>query len=143
MQIPDTIEFLIDGARHIRATRVATLEELAKGVAALDDAIEHPSEHKASAMSPYLHLESDQLYKDRDALLELQKRASQGGVLASTTVIEALFPEVPFKKKTAAEKAEIEEWLTISREEGLNIDPETAEVEWSYAQNLGPVWRTR
>ena len=56
MEIPHTIEFLIDGDRHVRATRVATLEELAKGVAALDDAIEHPDEHKASAMSPYLHL---------------------------------------------------------------------------------------
>jgi hypothetical protein len=55
--MPHTIEFLIDGARQIRATRVATLEELAKGVSALDDAIEYPSAHKASAMSPYLHLE--------------------------------------------------------------------------------------
>jgi hypothetical protein len=67
MVIPYPIEFLIDGARHIRATRVATLEELAKGVAALDNAIEHPSEHKASAMSPYLRLDFEQLHKERGA----------------------------------------------------------------------------
>jgi hypothetical protein len=123
MEIPHTIEFLIDGARQIRATRVATLEELAKGVAALDYAIGHPSEHKASDMSPYLHLEFEQMHKDRDALVELQKRASQGGCAASTTVIEALFPNVPVKKKTAAERAEIEEWLAIRKEGGLKKRP--------------------
>jgi hypothetical protein len=132
MEIPDTIEFLTNRARQIRATRIATLEELAKGVAALDDAIERPIEHKASAMSPYLHHEFDQLHKDRNALLELQKRASHGGVPASTTVIEALFPDVPVRKKTAAEKAEIERWLAIRKEEALKIDPETAEVDRSY-----------
>jgi hypothetical protein len=138
MEIQHEIEFLIDGVRQGRATRVATLEELAKGVAALDDAIEHPIEHKASNMSPYLHLEFEQLHKDRDALVELAKRASQGGALASTTVIEALFPDVPVKKRTAAEKAKIEQWLAIRKEEGLKIDPETAEVAWWYAQTLDP-----
>jgi hypothetical protein len=43
MEIPDTIEFQIDGANHIRATRVATLEELAKAVGALNEAIERRS----------------------------------------------------------------------------------------------------
>jgi hypothetical protein len=138
MEIPYTIEFLADGARHIRATRVATLEELAKGVAALDDAIEHPSEHNASVMSPYLHLQFEQLHKDREALVELQKRASQGGVPASATVIEALFPDVPVKKKTAAEKEEIEHWLAIRKKEALRVAPETAEVTWWYAQTLDP-----
>jgi hypothetical protein len=128
MVISYRIEFLIGGDCLTRATRVATLEELAKGIAALDNAIEHPSEHKASAMSPYLHLEFEQLHKQRDALVELQKRASHGGAPASTTVIEALFPEVPVKKKTAAEKAEVERWLAIRKEEALKIDPETAEV---------------
>ena len=138
MEIPHTIEFLMDGARQIRATRVATLAELAKGVAALDDAIEDPIAHKASAMSPYLDLELEQLHKDRDALLELQQRTSHDGAPTSTTVIEALFPDVPVKKKTAAEKAEIENWLSILKEEALKIDPETAEVDWSYAQTLDP-----
>ena len=138
MEIPHTIEFLIDGARQIRATRVATLEELAKGVAALEAAIEHPIEHKASAMSPYLHLELEQLHKDRNVLLELQKRASGGRAPPSTTVIETLFPDVPVRKKTAAEKAEIERWLAIRKEEALKIDPETAEVDWVYAQTLDP-----
>jgi hypothetical protein len=138
VEIPDTIEFMIGGMRHTRATRVAMLEELAKGVAALTDAIEHPSEHKANVMGSYLHLEIEQLKKGRDALTELQKRVGQGGDSASTTVIEALFPEVPAQKKTAAEKAEIEEWLAIRKEEALRIDPDTAEVEWRYADTLDP-----
>jgi hypothetical protein len=29
-------------------------------------------------------------------------------------------------------------WLTIRKEAGLKIDPETAEVEWIYAQTLDP-----
>jgi hypothetical protein len=74
----------------------------------------------------------------KGALIELQKRASQGGASASTTVIEALFPDVPVKKKTAVEKAEIQRWLAIRREEALKIDPETAEVFWTYAQTLDP-----
>ena len=61
-----------------------------------------------------------------------------GGDLASTTVIETLFPDVPVKKKTADEKIEIEKWLAIRKEEALRIDPETAEVEWTYAQTLDP-----
>jgi hypothetical protein len=89
-------------------------------------------------MSPYLHLEIAQLHKDRDALVELQNRASQGHARASTTVIEALFPDVPVKKKTAAERAEIERWLAIRKEEALKIDPESAEVDWHYAQVLDP-----
>jgi hypothetical protein len=104
----------------------------------LDDTIEHPSEHKANPMIPYLHLEFEQLHKDSEALLELQRRATQGRASASTTVIEALFPDVPVKKKTAAEKAEIEQWLAIRKKEALKIDPETAEVGWWYAQTLDP-----
>jgi len=138
MEIPRTIEFLIDGVRHIKATRFATLEELAQGIAALDHAIEHPGEHEASAMSPTLHLEFEQLHKERDALVELQKRANQGGALASTSVIEALFPDVPFKRRTAAQNAKIEEWLAIRKEEALKIDPETAEVDLAYAPPSDP-----
>ena len=29
-------------------------------------------------------------------------------------------------------------WLAIRKEAGLKIDPETAEVEWTYAQTLDP-----
>ena len=32
----------------------------------------------------------------------------------------------------------VEHWLAIRREEGLKINPETAEVEWTYAQTLDP-----
>ena len=41
----------------------------------------------------------------------------------------------------------VEEWLAIRKEEGLKIDPDTAEVDWVYAQTLDPygvdpkVWR--
>jgi hypothetical protein len=30
------------------------------------------------------------------------------------------------------------QWLTIRKEAGLQIDPETAEVKWVYAQTLDP-----
>ena len=33
-----------------------------------------------------------------------------------------------------AEQTAIEQWLAIRKEAGLKIDPETAEVEWIYAQ---------
>ncbi len=37
------------------------------------------------------------------------------------------------------EKAEeIKNWLAIRKEAGLHIDPDTAEVEWIYAQTLDP-----
>ena len=36
------------------------------------------------------------------------------------------------------EKMTVEQWLAIRREAGLKIDPETAEVEWDYAQVLDP-----
>jgi hypothetical protein len=39
--------------------------------------------------------------------------------------------------KTSA-KREVEEWLTIRKEEGLKINPETAEVDWGYALTLDP-----
>ena len=130
MEIPPTIEFLIDGVPHIQATRIATLEELEQGIAALEHEIEHPSERRT--------IQYDQLHKDRDALLELQKRANQGGALASTSVIEALFPDVPFKRRTAAQNAKIEKWLAIRKEEALKIDPETAEVDLAYAPPSDP-----
>jgi hypothetical protein len=31
-----------------------------------------------------------------------------------------------------------EEWLAIRKEEGLKIDPDTAEVTWHYAQTFDP-----
>jgi len=134
LELPDTIHFHIDGKKQIRATRVATLEDLAKAVTALDEAIQHRSQDKSSVRGLHRHVETEKLNKERDALAELQKRASRGGDRASTTVIEALFPDLPVKKKTAAEKA----WLAIRKEEGLRIDPETAEVDWNYAQTLDP-----
>jgi hypothetical protein len=133
MEIPYTIDLPMDGVIH--ATRVATLEQLAKAVAALDEAIE---QDKSNIRRLHRHIDTEKLIKQRDALAELHKRASRGGVPASTTVIEALFPDVPVRKKTPAEKAEIEEWLAIRKEEGLRIDPETAEVMWIYADDCDP-----
>jgi len=39
-------------------------------------------------------------------------------------------------RKMTAE--EIKNWLAIRKKAGLDIDPETAEVEWIYAQTLDP-----
>jgi hypothetical protein len=112
MDIPDTIEFQIDGASHIRATRVATLDELATAVAALNEAIEHRSGDKPNAKTLHGHLEVEELNKQRDALVELHKRVGQ--------------------------RADREHWLEIRKKEALRIDPETAEVTWWYAQTLDP-----
>jgi hypothetical protein len=138
MEIPHTIEFQIDGANHIRATRVATLEELARAVAALDEVIERHSEGNANVLELHGRPKIGELNKQRDALAELQKLAGHDEAPSSTTVIEALFPDVPVQKRTPREKAEIEQWLTLRKEEGLKIDPETAEVDWWYAQTLDP-----
>ena len=37
-----------------------------------------------------------------------------------------------------AAKTTTEEWLAIRKEAGLQIDPDTAEVSWCYAQVLDP-----
>ena len=135
MEIPYTIDLPMDGVIHTYATRVATLEQLAKAVAALDEAIQ---QDKSNIRRLHRHLDTEELIKQRDALAELHKRASRGRVPTSTTVIEALFPDVPVRKRTPAEKAKIEEWLAIRTEEGLKIDPETAEVMWTYAMDFDP-----
>jgi hypothetical protein len=138
MEIPDTIEFLIDDVRQTLATRVATLEELAKGLSALDDTIEHPTDDEDRANRLYRYVDQEQLHKDRDGLVELQKLTSYGGAPPSTTVIEALFPWVPVTKKTAAEKAEIERRLTVVKEEAFKIDPDTAEIHHSHTRYFDP-----
>lgn len=33
---------------------------------------------------------------------------------------------------------DVESWLAVRREEALKIDPETAEVDWCYAQTMDP-----
>jgi hypothetical protein len=113
LEVPDIIEFQIDGAMHIRATRVAPVKELAKAITALDEAIQRPSSRE--------HLQVEPLSKQRDALVELLKRASTGGC-----------------PRTPQEREELERWLTIRKGEALKIDPQTAEVDWSYAQTLDP-----
>jgi hypothetical protein len=111
MEIPDTIHFQINRANQIRATRVATLEDLGKAIAALDEAIEHRSQDISSIKGLHRPIETEELKKERDALAELQKRAGRGGDPPSTTVIEALFPDLPVNKK----EVEIEHWLAIRR----------------------------
>ena len=39
---------------------------------------------------------------------------------------------------TVREELTVEQWLQIRKQEGLKIDPESAEVTWSYAQVLDP-----
>jgi hypothetical protein len=128
LSVPYCIHFQIDGQRHGRATRVAELDELAQAIGAID---EDMGRLGAPALN-YDGSDLEQLRQEKAALIELQKRASRSGCPASTTVIEALFPDIPVKKKTASEKTEIEQWLAIRKEAGLKIDPETAEVDWTY-----------
>ena len=40
------------------------------------------------------------------------------------------------KEEGMSEKNNVEQWLAIRKEAGLKIDPETAEVDWCYAQTL-------
>jgi hypothetical protein len=35
-------------------------------------------------------------------------------------------------------KMPVEQWLAICKEAGQKIDPETAEIDWTYAQTLDP-----
>jgi hypothetical protein len=183
LQVPDTIEFKIDGSTHIRATRVAKLDDLARAIGALDadierlsresrraitvgdeierlrrtitqsecqdpasrryanwasEEIERLSERLQTDVFRFLDRPVDELRQDRASLQELQKRAVRSGCPDSSTVIEALFPDVAVRKKTDAERAEDERWLAIRKEEGLKINPETAEVEWNYGLTCNP-----
>ena len=138
LKVPDTIEFQIDGVGYVQATRVAKLEELAKAIAAFEEGLERLSEDEPTVTSLNVQLEVDQLNHQRNALVALQDRASRSGASASTTVIEALFPEVPVKKRTQHEKAELERWRALRKQEGRWINPETAEVDWSHARTLDP-----
>ena len=138
MSIPHCIYFDIDGSRHSQATRVAELDELAQAIGAFWLEPSGRSLVRAAPALNYHGADTEQLRQEKAALIELQKRAGRSGCPGSTTVIEALFPDIPVKKKTASEKAEDEQWLAIRREAGLKIDPETAEVDWTYGQTLDP-----
>jgi hypothetical protein len=109
---------------------------LAKAIAAIEEDIQRLDQGAHPLVHCYPDLE--RLRQERDALIELQRRASRSGCLGSTTVIEALYPDIPVKKKTASEKAEDEQWHAIRKEAGLKIDPKTAEVEWSYGLDRDP-----
>jgi hypothetical protein len=39
---------------------------------------------------------------------------------------------------SADDRMTVEQWLAIRKEAALKIDPETAEVDWTYAQTLDP-----
>jgi hypothetical protein len=97
MSIPDCIHFQIDGRRQIRATRVAELDELAQAIGALDEDIRRLVQG-APALN-YHGSDVEQLRQEKAALIELQKRAGRNECPGSTTVIEALFPDIPVKKK--------------------------------------------
>ena len=136
MAIPDLIHFQIDGRGQSRATRVAELDELANAI----EAIEEDIRRLVQGAPPLNYHCSDieRLRQEKATLIELQRRAGRNGCPGSTTVIEALFPDIPVKKKTASEKAEIKQWLAIREEAGLGIDPETAVVDCSWRQTFDP-----
>ena len=104
----------------------------------MNQAIERHDEGNANVRELHGLPKIEELNKQRDALAEFQKLVGDDEAPSSTTVIEALIPYIPVKKKTAAEEAQIERWRAIHKEEGLKIDPETAEVDWSYEQILDP-----
>ena len=133
---PREIHFQIDGRNHTRVTRVAKLDELAKAIGAIEEDIERLVQGAPALI--FGHSDIEQLCQKKSALVELQKRAGRSGCPGSTTVIEALFPDIPVKKKTASEKAEIEQWLAIRKEAALKIDPETAEVDRTYVLDEDP-----
>ena len=134
LPVPHYVHFQIEGTKQIRATRVAELDELAKAIGALDTDIGRLVQGMPALFSYDFDIE--RLGREKAALAELQKRAGRNGCPGSTTVIESLFPDIPVKKKTASEKAEIERWLAIRKEAGVKIDPETAEVDWDYGNTL-------
>jgi hypothetical protein len=41
-------------------------------------------------------------------------------------------------KNVPTDQMTVEQWLAIRKEAALRIDPETADVEWTYAQTLDP-----
>ena len=135
--IPREIKlFQIDRCTHVRATRVAELDELAQAIGAIEEDIERLVQGAPALI--FGDSDIEQLCQKKSALVELQKRAGRNGCPGSTTVIEALFPDIPVKKKTASEKAEIEQWLAIRKEAALKIDPETAEVCRTYVLDTDP-----
>ncbi|MGO9943043.1 MAG: hypothetical protein ACLPIC_09785 [Rhodoblastus sp.] len=136
LPFPHEIEFQVDGAKTFRVTRVAELDELAKAIGAIDEDLARLI--KGAPALIFSNSDVEKLRQEKAALIELHKRARRSGCSGSTTVIEALFPDIPVKKKTASEKAEIEQYLAIRKEAGLKIDPETAEVDWDYGLDLDP-----
>lgn len=138
LDIPEFIYFQIDGKNQIRATRVATIDELGNAILALENAIEQVDQCATPIRDCFTYDNIDGLQATKDTLLELQRHASRNGCSGSTTVIELMFPDVAVKKKTADEIAEINRWLAIRQEEALNIDPDTAEVMWCHALDLDP-----
>ena len=136
LPIPHEIQFQIDGRKASYPTRVATLDRLANAISAIEEDIERLDQGAPALI--FNDSDIERLRQEKAALIELQKRTGRSGCPASTTVIEALFPDIPVKKKTASEKAEDEQWLAVRKEAGLKIDPETAEVDWTYGQTLDP-----
>jgi hypothetical protein len=136
MHIPNVIEFQMAGERQIHLTRLAQLDDLAKGIGAVEEDIGRLVQGAPALIFRYSDI--DQLRQDKAALIELQKRAARSGCPGSTTVIQSLFPDIPPAGKTASQKAEIEQWRAMSEEAGLKIDPATAEVKWAYGQTLYP-----
>ena len=136
LPFPQSIDILIDGAEQNLVTRIAELDELTK---AIDDLDEDISRLLAGAPALIRNRSNVELLRqEKAALIELQKRASRSGCPGTTTVVEALFPDIPATKKTAREKAEIEAWLAIRKEEGSRIDPKTAEFFWDYGPDEDP-----
>ena len=68
--------------------------------------------------------------KDRDGLPQRATMHGKLSVVCSETSAAKGHP--------MAEEMTLEDYLAIRKEEGLKIDPSSAEVDWSYAQTLDP-----
>jgi len=120
VEVPDNFAV----ARWSRDADVATIarcilgtlkyEPHAADITVLRQALEGVIEHTARGGTTQTQQET----------LSMKRTQGQSGDTTTTADVEA--------------EMTVEQWLAIRKEAGLKIDPETAEVEWTYAQTLDP-----
>jgi hypothetical protein len=103
-----------------------------------DEELEHLSQRSLDDIYYFIDRDIEKVRQDRAALSELRRRCRRSRLPTSASVIEALFPDNPMKKKTPRQVAKDQQYFAIRREEGLRIDPDTAEVDCSYRNDYDP-----
>jgi hypothetical protein len=74
-------------------------------------------------MSPYRDLDIEQLHKERDALVELQKRASQGRARRRRLSLKRFFPRFPSKGRRPLRRRRLSAGSRSARERRLRSTP--------------------